>query len=251
MHRSCTVLLTATLLPSQYDFGTVVRADLSTRTQDYIAALKFWDSLPDNRIEAIVFCDNSGEDLSAIRDAMRCLRKPAELLGFRDHLPPPDLHYGYGELGIIDYAVQNSHILSRSPFFIKSTGRLRFPRITALLDALPDACSGVADHRRRYRREAGPPTRTRTQLMLFTPDCYAATLFDRRDEMRGRFSHIEEFLAHELQHVVLNQPFLRRFPVECPPSGVGGNGHDYDCLTEQCKAVVRGMARRWLPHVWL
>lgn len=251
MQTPCTVLLTATVRPANFAISTPGRTDVATRTADYIAALRFWGSLPDERIEAIVFCDNSGEDITPIIEAARGLQKPVEVLGFKDAPPPSNVHYGYGELGIIDHALRNSARLKRAGFILKCTGRLKFPRISTLLDALPDRMSGAIDHRRRYRDEAGPPTRARTQLMMFSPSLYADTLFERRGEMCGSCSHIEEYLAHKFEQARFTPPLLRRFPVECPPSGVGGNGNNYDSLREKCKSTARAMARRWLPNLWL
>jgi hypothetical protein len=251
MRRPCTILLTATVRPAAFDVGTHVRRDVATRIADYIAGLRFWDCIDDNRVQAIVFCDNSGEDLTPLREVARDLRRPTEILTFKDAPAPPKMHYGYGELGIIDYALRHSRRLASGDFFLKSTGRLTFPQISSLLDALPDNISGAVDHRRSYRHEGGPRTRARTQLMVFSPALYAETLFERRDEMRGLCTHIEEFIAYKFETTRFNPPFFRRFPVECPASGVGGNGQNFDTWKGICKSFARKIARRFFPHLWL
>ncbi|NDE18508.1 hypothetical protein EBZ80_26740, partial [bacterium] len=201
--------------------------------------------------ESVVFCENSSADLSPLVRAAEACPRPVEFLTFQDAPTPPHVHYGFGELGIVDHAVESSRSLKASGYFLKGTGRLVFPGIKRLLDALPDDLLGAVDHRWRYRGESDPPTRARTQLMLFDTDFYRSHLLGCRREMPGFCTHIEVLLAHKLAAGRYDRPFVRRFPVECSPSGVGGHGKQYDSLAERTKSRIRGFARRWLPGLWI
>jgi hypothetical protein len=123
--------------------------------------------------------------------------------------------------------------------------------VSALLDSIGGEIGVAVDHRRKYRAETGCPVRARTQLMLFSREFYAANLLNRRDEMIGRYSHIEEYLAVKLLEARPQSAVLRRFPLECPPSGVSGAGLDYDSFRTRLKNGVRGAARRLVPGLWL
>jgi len=251
MRNRCSVLLTATVHTNRSYVGTFLRNDPDVRLHEYANALRFWASLPDDRIESVVICENSSADLSPLVEATREIPRPIEFLSFQDSPAPQNVHYGFGELGIIDHAVEHSRILKRSHYFLKATGRLVFPRITRLLDTLPDDLLGAVDHRWRYRREGDPPIRARTQLMLFETDFYRSHLLGCRSEMPGFCTHIEELLAHRLVAHSYERPFVLRFPVECLPSGVGGHGKKYDSFPERTKSLIRGFTRRWLPSVWI
>lgn len=248
MKTGCVVLMTATIQPTAYKIS---RRDAGIRLCDYRNALLFWGTHPDTRIRAIVFCDNSGADLAELREVARRCPRPVEFLSFTDESPPPCVHYGYGELGIIDYAFRNSSIMRALPCFLKSTGRLKFPAVSALLDSIDDGLAAVIDHRRKYSHESGCRVRARTQLMFFSTSFYGNTLLGRRTEMVGRYSHIEEYIAATLLENTRGATVLRRFPVECPPSGISGSGYNYDSISSQFKNALRAAARRVAPALWL
>lgn len=247
--RRYAVLLTATVNPGLYA-PQLQRNDPTIRLGDYQKALSWWGQLADPRIGALVFCDNSGYDLSSLRKTIESLPFDVELLSFNGNEHPPGTHYGYAELGLIDYALAHSEILRDEPHFIKATGRLLFNRLPKLLDNLRIDFDALVDHRSRYRHETGPSTRARTQLMLFRTEFYRDHLQNSRTEMLGTCSHIEEFLAIKLESLT-NSTVIRRFPVECPPFGIGGNGSNYNALTTQSKNYLRALARSCLPSVWL
>lgn len=250
MNHRYAVLLTATIDPGPYA-DQVRRRDPAVRLNDYAQSLRNWTTAGGPQIGSLVLCDNSGYDPTALAQLAATLPLPVEVLSFNGNKKPSGTHYGYSELGIIDYAIAHSQILRDSRYFIKATGRLQFPNLPKLLQRLDVEFDAAVDHRRRYRNETGPSTRARTQLMLFNTAFYRAELLNSRIEMLGVCSHIEEFLAAKLSASRRPDRIIRRFPIECPPSGIGGNGGSYDNLSVRTKNLARALARRCLPQVWL
>ena len=127
------VLLTATIDPGQYK-PDLTRYDPAQRLSDYKQSLLFWEALNNSRLKGIVFCENSGTDLTPLADLTRKFRTPVEIISFEGNEKPSNMNYGYSELGIIDHAIGASIFLREYPYFIKATGRLTFPKISKLLD---------------------------------------------------------------------------------------------------------------------
>ena len=184
------LLMTATVNPGDYS-GQIRRGDSDLRIREYVEAIKYWGAHPDPRIEGIVFCENSGADVRAFEAAASSYSsRTLELLGFRGNARPPGMHYGYAELGTIDYACENSVLLKKCCHFIKVSGRYLFPRITTLIDSLDDDLRVAVDCRRAYRNEGGVRLRARTQLIVFEREFYRQVLSGAREEMLGNCSHI-------------------------------------------------------------
>ncbi|WP_295392341.1 hypothetical protein [uncultured Thiodictyon sp.] len=243
------VLLTATIDPGPYA-QQVVRNNPQVRQEDYRKSLEFWTEISDDRITGIVFCENSGADLGFLRAASRGSRIPIELISYQGNAAPVGVHYGYSELGIIDYAMKESVLLAHCEYFIKATGRLTFPRISRLLDTTDIRFDAIIDHRRKYRNESGYPLRSRTQLMLFSTDFYRKKMLDVRGEMIGGCSHIEEFIAEKICSLIGEHRISQRFLLECPASGVAGTNQDYHSLVIVSKNMLRAFLRRLLPSLW-
>jgi hypothetical protein len=125
------VLLTACIRP-----GAVValsRSDPTVRLEDYRRALAKWIRV--REIDGVVFCENTGADLSSLeamvpRASGSC--PEVEFLSFHGQDFDPSFGKGYGEMGIIRHAVDNSDLLARSRIVIKVTGRLFVPNIARL-----------------------------------------------------------------------------------------------------------------------
>ena len=252
-NKRLVVLMTATAFPGAYA-DALTATDPGERVRSYAAALRFWLELSDPRIEGIVVCDNSTTDFSSIKSYIADLanNRPIEWLGFLGNERPPGMHYGYAELGQIDFALENSELLRDSAFFLKATGRLIFPRVVALLDALDEDTLFCADFRRAYRKEHGVRARARTQLIFSNKKFYRQQFFGRRDEMFGKCSHIEEYMALKLFPNHLRPRIKLRFPVECPAAGIDGStGRSLSGPLEVAKSAARGVVRRLLPELWL
>lgn len=118
----------AMLLTSCIDPGkvcSVIRRDPAIRLNDYLQSLKYYLHLP--TINNIVFCENSGYDLSDIQEMARLnnpYHKNFEVLSFYGQPNYPEYGKGYGEMRIIDHALNHSKIIQDSNMIMKVTGRL-------------------------------------------------------------------------------------------------------------------------------
>jgi hypothetical protein len=128
------VLLTATVDPR--NVAKVARRDPRQRLEDYKTALRAcW--LSEQRIANLIFCENSNHDLKDIHQL--CYQQSGsgrrtELISFEGQQFPPYLGKGYGEIGIISYALRHSNILQDgNPLIIKATGRLMVANIGTLI----------------------------------------------------------------------------------------------------------------------
>ena len=254
MQEPFAILLTATIDLQSFSQHSK-RSEPETRLRDYQEALRFWEELDDPRIAGVVVCENSGSrDIESLAEIAGGARKDIEMLSYLGEPMPPGLHYGYRELGAIDYACEQSRLIRSCRTFLKATGRLRFPNVKRLLDALPDGLDCALDMRRAYRRERGIRFRARTQLMLFARDFYERELFGARDGMIGACSHIEEWLPQALMplHEANAASMVLRFPLECAIAGVqGSNARDYQGAAPRLKRAVRGALRVAAPGLWL
>lgn len=249
--HSFVILLTATIDPGDYK-DDLSRSDPRIRLADYQRSLSFWANLDDSRFAGVVFCENSGADVASLVDLISTTRLPVEFLSFRGNTKPQGLHYGYSELGIIDYALEYSHLIRASKYFIKVSGRLTYPSIVQLLDTLPGDFDAIVDHRHRYKREGGFGIKARTQLMFFSREFYCLHFLGVRGEMIAHYSHLEEYIAVKLAAAQSYRGIVKRFKRECQPFGVAGfNNRSYRTVRNQCKAKIRSVSRTLLPFVWI
>jgi hypothetical protein len=246
--------MTATLDPGPYA-DAVKRIDLRSRADDYAHALQFWAAHPDSRIKGIVFCENSSIDPQSAVGPIEVgsdFDRKIEWLGFTGNTRPKGMHYGYSELGTIDHAMSHSRLLAETALFLKVTGRLTFPRVSRLLDTFDDETRFAADCRRAYRGESGAPIRVRTEIMLIDREFYRHHLYQRRDEMLTRCSHIEEFIAVKVLPLESHRDVMLRFRTECPPVGIGAhNGTTYQTVRRSFKSTLRHALRKVAPGIWL
>jgi len=244
------VLMTATIHTGLHS-NDMMRDDPDVRLCDYLNGLLFWGNLIDERIKGIVFCENSSANLQPLKTACINFNTPVEFLSFEGNSIPDGVHYGYAELGIIDYAVLNSNLLKSCPYFIKVTGRLTFPRISNLLDSITFEFDALVDHRRKYRSEKGFPIKSRTQIMILSREYYVQFLLGSRQEMIGHYSHIEDFLAEKFSASMTQFKIVQRFKVECSPEGISRDNKNYSSFSVKCKKTLRCLLRRLYPDCWL
>jgi len=221
-----------------------------------IQSLLFWLNLNPRPYSGIIFCENSGSSLSVIKDMLKVRVSDEQILAiewlsFKGNQRPIGMHYGYSELGILDYAVENSLLLRNSQYFIKVTGRLMFPKINQLVNLLPHQFDLVADFH-RYKQDQLFPLRVRTQLFFACVDFYKAELYDIRKKMNSNVSYIEELLAKELWELRKDKDILCRFPCECQPRGVSAAiGSNYESLLNRLKSYIRAILRKLFRTIWL
>jgi hypothetical protein len=253
------LVLTATVTPSA---GVQVqRNDPVTRRDDYTRGFRFWLKNADPRINRILFLENSGEDLTFLKEIVEeenIFAKAVEFISTPHIAVPAGLHYGWGELKMLDYGLSQSRLVKETSHFIKATGRFTFPNISKLLDRTPTGCDVMVDCRipaSSYRnglnlipallkRQGAGVT---TQLTIFSHRFYQAHILGLVDTMRpfGYPGMMEPLLYDELIKMEHADGVYLRFPVNCDPSGVGASlGDVYDSKTRRAVRLLRAASRK-------
>jgi hypothetical protein len=251
MRDKVVVLLTSTVTPRAYREQTAVH-DPRQRLKQYISAIEFWLNYADERIAGVVFCDNSGIERIRFGDISSSFGRELEFISFVDDYKPDNVHYGFSELGIIDFAVKNSQLIQKSDGVLKATGRFSFPKASRLLDEIESNCSFSIDCYKIKSKNIQFPFRCRTQMFYFKRPFYIRYFLDTRHEMVGMCSHIEEFIARKLEGIdTTNANITYRWKRECNPTGIGSNGHRYRSAANRIKYSIRGFLRTFFPCLWL
>jgi hypothetical protein len=119
------LLLTACISPNGMSY-TAVQNPME-REAAYLAALSYY---LDNTRFRIVFCNNSGEDISSkIMDN----EGRVEFLSYLGNDYDKSLGKGYGEFQIIEYAFEHSKLLLSCKRIVKITGKLKVRNLPEIL----------------------------------------------------------------------------------------------------------------------
>lgn len=142
MAGSLCLLLTATIRVDHPEFlRPGGRVDTQVRLGDYTAALEAWMTRQ-HSVRDIVFFDNSGHSLDALREVAERHRhagKRVELISHHTTGYSAVRGRSYGELDIIHTALQRSALLKEANHVAKVTGRVFIPNFDAIVTALaPD-----------------------------------------------------------------------------------------------------------------
>jgi hypothetical protein len=253
MRGRTAILLTATVDPGDYADQSR-RPSPDDRRKDYVSAIRFYTSLIDDRICGVVLCENSNHDFSDIAGYLdlQSVRTEFEILTFNGNEKPENIHYGYSELGIVDHAISKSKLLRKCDSFLKISGRLKLTNVLDLLSLIDPSTDFAIDFRRAYPRERGPQYRARTQIIYSSLQFYEDFIFEKRNQMIGVCTHIEEFIPIVVSSLADRHNIMVRFPIECNISGVGGSDNkSYNSRTNQLKRTIRGVVRKNLPQLWL
>ena len=126
--KKITILLTGCIHPNTSEGLVISKADI--RKQQYLNAIRWY---LDNTPYHIVFCENSGTDVSNEVD------DPNHRVEFLTYVSGPmKVDYGKGlrEMEIIEFAAAHSKILMNSDIVIKGTGRLVLKNIIPVVSWL-------------------------------------------------------------------------------------------------------------------
>lgn len=256
---SFVVLMTACIAPKAGVREALRRADPGVRLHDYQDALRFWLSLDEPRISGIVFADNSGHPLDSLRELAGQIPNapPVEFLSFDSPPPPEGLNYGYTEFLLVNDALAHSRFALSARYFIKATGRYRFPDIRRLLQRLPRDfrvaldCKGVRPFKRLKHPMASAP------LALFDRAFYLTALAELPRRMvpappwDGRLHYIEFMLFDALYPRRTEPGIILRWPCDCEAHGIGANGDDYSSPRKRVQRAVRALGRLLCPSLWI
>lgn len=117
------ILLTGTITPNTPSNLKII--DPVIRRQQYLEAINFYIAKTKFKI---VFAENSNDKL----ENFPVLLDRIEYLTFNSTPVQLDRGKGYKELGIIEFAIQNSNFLKKTDFVVKITGRLKVLNLNIL-----------------------------------------------------------------------------------------------------------------------
>ncbi len=233
----------------------VHRDDPALRLLDYIDGLRFWLSIEDPRIRKIVFVENSGHSLDALRETasnFNPLGKQVEFISLSCNNYPDGTHYGYAELNMIDEVFARSEILKDCSYFIKATGRLMFPEITRLLDRVPQNYLFAVDSRNNSLFTRLPQVFVTTQLMLFSTSFYRLHLVGVKTGLSKSMALIENLLYQKLVTFKGKEGAILRWPVNVDPIGYAAHWHKkYDSPKQRTISFARSVCRVIFPSWWV
>ena len=244
--------MTATITPPA-DVTKLKRTNPSARLADYLEALRFYLSTPDEIIKQIVFVENSASDLTALQDlAANYPSKPVEFISFYGLNFPSNYGRAYGEFKLMDRAFEQEdgflRALGDHERIWKATGRLRLRNIAAMVAKAPAKYDFYCDLRDRRGKWMD------LRFYSFTPRWY-------RDILKGVAEQVREDIATKLPAERLIYPLIirhlpsgmliPRFRTQPVISGISGYANkDYGKGAELVKTCARLILRRVLPNYW-
>ena len=133
MNNNC-ILLTGTIDPSVFNNTTVALTDVNTRLKQYEDSIKWW--IEKTNFNKIVFVENSSYpfDFKFFERRANCIGKHFEYINGTPYYDET-IKYGksYGEVRLINDAVERSKLLSKETSFFKCTGRLKIKNVNRIL----------------------------------------------------------------------------------------------------------------------
>lgn len=246
------LLLTASIAPKQFK-NSVERNDVTTRLEDYKQALTLWLHHKDERITEVIFAENSGYDLTEIKQIFKLentYNRKFTLIQKEESLAPEGVHYGYSELELIDLVFERYNFLSAQDYFIKVTGRLYFPEISKLISIGVPKYLFVADSR-IYNFLGKQNKYILSTVFISRIDFYKNNILNKKEKMQDLPNSLFETLLVELLYGKFKN-ILLRFPFNLNPIGVGAHSNkNYGSLKNTFINSIRATARKVLPNFWI
>lgn len=245
------LLMTACIEPKNLNRPSF-RATPHVRLEDYKKAFEYWLNYPDKRIKAIVFAENSGYELTKLKeiaDRKNIYKRNIEFLQFEETERLPGVHYGYSDMEIIDHAIYSSKLIISNSIIIKTTGRLYFPKLNKLLDLQDknqyDFFSDVRDFSfRKFEKHY-----IVTTLFIIKPVFYKQHLYDiKRELTENTASHMETLYFKILRPLRQSNRIQLGFPFLISTIGIGAHSNsDYASFKKRIEAIGLFILRRILP----
>jgi hypothetical protein len=230
------LLLTATIQVDHPEFlRPGGRQEAHLRLQDYASALQAWITRQ-HVVRDIVFADNSGHPLDALRevaDRHAASGKRVEFISHRTTDYSPARGRSYGELDVLAAALGRSALLANATAFGKVTGRVFVPNF----DAIARAVSPDFDIVGRLSHNL---TWLDTVFVLFRRALFAGRLlpFALEHVDDGAGQHIERVLARASLHAIADGSRWYPFPAEPRLRGVRGlDGRPYPAGVLRARAI--------------
>jgi hypothetical protein len=244
--------MTATITPPA-GAPELVRTDPVLRLADYDAALSFYLMLLGQGLDRILFVENSNSDVSTL--AARCAQTghgdQVEFISFYGLDYPPEYGRGYGEMRLLDHAMDHSRLLKelgRQVVVWKMTGRYVCRNLLKMFRTSPAQFDLYCDLKDR------PMPWMDLRLFGFTRQGHEQLLrgtYTRLARSELRAAPEKEMRRHIGQRLA-DHAIVPRFRTEPIIEGIRGNdGRNYARGKNLAKYVLRAAARKVTPFLWI
>ena len=208
------------LLTSTIDCGStpfVARRTTEQRLGDYIGALSAWLQVPN--LPDLVFCDNSGFDLTPIRDKCRRQRSPhgVRVLSFLGNDGAQTFGKGFGEMEIIRHVLDNTPTILGYRHILKVSGRYFVTNAADMLRKLGGESASVLCNLHQYLTYAD------STVFSIAPRAARAHLLPLQAEINDHAGvYFEHVLAKCVSRILADGSQWR--PLPCAPILRGAKG---------------------------
>jgi hypothetical protein len=251
--QSNILLLTATITPPA-GVPLLQRSNPQERLQDYEKALKFYLTLLNQSLDAIVFAENSASDISVLRGIVEQagITNQVEFLVFDGLDHPPNYGRAYGEFKLINYVMKHSQIINGQEEDItvwKVTGRYIVNNLSQIITNKPASFDIYCNCRNIPKQWAD------MFLIAWTNKGYKAFLENIHHKLIADPDQIiqpEEFFWDLLAKPTKDIKFARRFNVIPLIDGVrGSDNQNYSQGPNLLKFYLRSIGCKLFPWLWI
>jgi hypothetical protein len=255
------LLLTASIDPK--GMPGVSRPDPNYREQTYADCFEYYlRNHP--RVQKIIFAENSGWPLDRFHQLAGTANvhaKEVEVLSFDCNDFPRDKGKSYGELLLIENALDRSQLAESARFVGKLTGRNFLLNLTRVLETLPGAPEFYCDIRdHNFYQMLGMPDcghHCDTRFFVMTRHFYDRYIRHTYATLPFESNYmLEGFLYDLIKENEHREKIIKRFRVE--PDYRGAAGHfmknkpkDYGSPAEIWKRRIRSCSRRVAPWLYI
>lgn len=254
------VLLMSAAVDPNGMIGLSSRQSLENREQQYVDTLKFYVAHP--KIRRILFVENSNWDLSRLKRAVAGSAKVSWLsLDINNY--PRSWGKGYGEMLLMDRAIQYVRDVMGAEYVCKVTGRFAIRNIGQMLDEFegrePLALAIDILNNPVYRlSDKISPTGSRTIIYAVSCEYYMQNVYRLYELNREKYSGAEGLMYEVWQNTRSENGVYARFRHEPVLSGFAGgkNWHwwtanNYDGWLAKIKRGIRQVCRWVIPCLWI
>lgn len=256
MNKKFTLLMTACIQPTASNFNPNHRTNALIRLNDYKISLRYWLKYTHANFWGIVFVENSGFDLGELRELVASENVNNIKVEFLQQIATPiplNLHYGYSELEMIDFAFDNSLLINSTDYVIKATGRLYFPKLGLFLKRMPQEFKILIDSR-DYELVNIRKHYLVTTLFIVEKEFYKDILKDSKSRMNDQTVHIERLYYSILKPMYKDnvEGIILRFPFSLNPVGFGAHWNvNYNSPKKILASKFRDILRVLMPRFWV
>lgn len=245
-----TLIMTATVNPP-LNCPSLLRADPAVRMKDYCEALKYY-LRNSSAITHIIFVENSESNLDPLIQLENTIKhdKVVEFLCFaggNDY--PAEYGKGYGEMAMLNYAVDNSKIIRSNKNIWKGTGRLILLNIDTLIKNAPPSYEIYCDlHNGCKLLRLGNFFDPR--FYSFTVEAYNKYLRLAPEQLR--FAHIEHLFYPIIKKAINNGNIFPRFRQQPLIAGYAASlDSNYFGWNKKIQRRIQQVMRFAMPWIWL